>query len=174
MTDTTQEFEDLRRRFAPRAMGPDDAKRAYQLGWSRAQDAYLTRERERARVGMTELMARRGQAAPVELDDAYHLLELAFRTFNAGGVEPGVTHRDEGGGALVLSVIGCPTQAEPRAQAICSERVCPYWHRRQGWIEAMGLTATDRRDPSAAGGAGGCTSVVALRAAAPTADERVP
>lgn len=171
MTETTQEFEDLRRRFEPRAMGPDDAKRAYQLGWSRAQDAYLARERERAHEGMTALMARRGRAAPVDLDDAYDLLELAFRTFNVDGTDPGVTHRDEDGGALVLSVIGCPTQPEPRARAICSERVCPYWHRRQGWIEALGLTATDRRDASAAGVAGGCTSVVALRGAT-SSDER--
>lgn len=170
MTDTTQEFEDLRRRFAPRAMGPDDATRAYQVGWSRAQDAYLARERERAHEGMAELMARRGQAAPVDLDDAYELLELALRTFNADGGEPAVAHRDAEGDALVLSVIGCPTQAEPRAQAICSERVCPYWHRRQGWIEAMGLSATDRRDASAVGVAGGCMSVVALRAAG--SDER--
>jgi hypothetical protein len=166
MADETvaREFDDLRWRYRPRVMGHDDAERAYALGWPQAQGDYLARERERARQAMTELIARRGLEAPVAIDEAYELLELAFDTFTSGpGGEPGATRRAEAGG-LFVSVVGCPTQDEPRAQSMCSERVCPFWHRRQGWIEAMGLSATDMRDADARGLPGGCTSVVVLQA----------
>jgi hypothetical protein len=162
-TLVTATATELRRRFRPRAMGRDDAARAYRLGWSVAQTDYLAREQDRARQAMLVLMGSRGLEPPMTTADAGDLIEIAVGLSESDGQQAGATQR-RADGQLVISVVGCPVQGSPRAQAICSERVCPYWHRRQGWIEATGTAGEDVRLSRDEGLPGSCTSLIRLSA----------
>lgn len=151
---------ELKRRFRPKAMESDDAARAHSLGWNAAQTDYLARERERARQAMAALIASCELRPPLTSTAVRELIEIAFDMSGPRDVSPGTIRRR--GADVLVSIDGCPVQESPRAQAMCSERVCPYWHRRQGWIEAAGVQADDARLPKQEWLPGSCTSLMVI------------
>ena len=111
-------------------------------GWEAANIRYLQGERARSVLAMRDLLGALGIERPRTPEEAVDLIALAMEVFAP----------DEGFGGTVTRMAPaelrmanpvCPTYALIEQQGWLGVTACPSWHRRRGWIDALGVEATD-------------------------------
>jgi hypothetical protein len=132
----------LRSRFPYQLPSEWAARLAAHDGWRAANTIYLNAERKRASSGMRHLMAEVGVDRVRSREEALELFELAFRTFASSDDFTGRIERQPEG-ALRIEVERCPVYEALEAADWRGVTACPSWYRRRGWLDAMGVQATD-------------------------------
>lgn len=111
-------------------------------GWLDANTTYLETERARSEAAMRDLMREAGGERVRSAQDAYELIALAYQVFSpAEGFSGSITMRPDG--AMQITVSDCPVFRALEESGWFSVTSCPSWHRRRGWLDALGVDATD-------------------------------
>lgn len=112
-------------------------------GWVAVNQRYLANERSRFEAAMRDLLSELGLAAARSTEEALDLLELAFQVF--APAEEGFTGRliREGTNGLRIEQPTCPTFRLFEEQRWHGVTACASWHRRRGWLDALGVRASD-------------------------------
>lgn len=134
-------------------------------GWEVANVRYLEGERQRYADAMRDLLATLGITGPRDPGEALDLLTLAFEVFAS----------DEGfGGSLTrgpdneLRILNprCPTHELMEAQGWLGVTACASWHRRRGWLDALGVEASDSVLAEKRWGSPACAATLRINAVA--------
>ncbi len=130
--------------------------------WESANSALMGKQRRIAarnmRLLMSVLEVQRADSPEAALD----LVEIALEVFTPAG------NGDEGGAEreaperLRVDVVGCPIQETPDAMPFCGTDVCPYWHHRRGWLDALGVRAHDVWLPPKEWRHGSCATIIVI------------
>ena len=137
-----QQRDDLRARFPYQLPSQWVGRLASQDGWQAANTMYLNAERKRAASAMRHLMDAVGVDQVRSVDEAMDLVELAFRVFASSDDFSGSIQRQPGG-ALHVEVERCPVYQALETANWQTVTACPSWYRRRGWLDALGVQATD-------------------------------
>ena len=134
---------------------------ARQKGWQQANQSYLEAMRSRGAEEMASLMNAVGVGKPPSVAEAVQLLEMALSLW-APRINIKQLPPDGESAHLEVRVIGCPTYQ--RIEAACWRGVtaCSGWHHRQGWYDALGITAEDTLLREMKWGYGACVIDVKL------------
>jgi len=111
-------------------------------GWLAGNMQYLRRERERSAEAMRDLMREFGVQEVTRVDDALELIRLACVVFAPDTGFRGTTTL-ESECQLRITNEQCPVYRSFEDQHWLGVTACPSWHRRRGWIDALGVLATD-------------------------------
>ena len=131
-------------------------------GWERANRSYLEAMRQRGGEEMAALMEAAGMSRPAPLDEASQLLEMALSLWAAGTVVKRLHHK-RGEAVLEIRVVNCPVHAQLEKTGWQGVTACGNWHRRQGWYDALDVTADDTLLREKKWGYGACVARVRLR-----------
>jgi len=135
-------------------------------GWRTANRAYLAAMRRRGAEEMAALMEAAAIGRPAGLDDARHLLETAISFWSSRSVVKPLHHK-RGDIVLEVRVVNCPVYARLQETGWHRVTACGNWHRRQGWYDALDVTADDTLLREKKWGYGACVARVRLREADP-------
>ncbi len=111
-------------------------------GWLPANVQYLHRERERSAEAMRALMRELGVRRVTWCQGALDLIQLACGVFAPESGFPGTTTRASEC-ELRIENERCAVYQSLEDRHWLGVTACPSWHRRRGWIDAMGVLATD-------------------------------
>lgn len=111
-------------------------------GWAAVNRRYLEGERYRSMRAMRDLMKDVGVTAVASTTEAADLLELAVRVFlERDGATVSVTRRVPH--ELLIRNPECRTFGLMEEQGWHGVTACASWHRRRGWLDALGVRASD-------------------------------
>lgn len=111
-------------------------------GWEVANVRYLEGERLRYAEAMRDLLADLGIAGPSDPGEALDLVSLAFEVFAPEEGFGGSLTRGPDNELRILNP-RCPTHELMEAQGWLGVTACASWHRRRGWLDALGVDASD-------------------------------
>lgn len=156
-----EQVKDLRKRFpympSRRWVGTLARKR----GWLEANVTYLEGERKRAAAAMRHLMAELGVSTVTSVEQATALLVLAFQVFAPEDGFFGSIERN--GGTVRVEAVDCPVYRALEESGWLTVTACPSWHRRRGWIDALGVQATDTVLSEMKWGDAACVSLIEVK-----------
>ncbi len=111
-------------------------------GWLTANIRYLEGERQRSATAMRDMMRELGVEQIQSAAEAVDLIELAVGVF---APEPGFagTVAREADCSLRITNPHCPVYQSFQDAKWMGVTACASWHRRRGWIDALGVVATD-------------------------------
>ena len=107
-------------------------------GWEVANPRYLASECQRSQAAMRDLLASLGIEGPQTPEEAVDLVALALQVFIPGG-----SLTRQSATELRIEHSACPTLAAVEAQRWHGITACASWHRRRGWLDALGAVASD-------------------------------
>jgi hypothetical protein len=139
---TEEQIRTLRARFPYHIPAEWVSRLALREGWEAANRAYLTAERKRSAAAMTHLMGELGMDRVHSPDEALDLMELAFRVF-ASSEDFGGTFERLPNSTMRVEVQRCPVYQALEDANWHTVTACPSWYRRRGWLDALGVVATD-------------------------------
>lgn len=139
---TEAQIATLRERFPYQLPAEWVGRLAARDGWQAANRSYLQAEQKRSTAAMHHLMDQLGVHQVHSPDEALDLLELAFRVFANSGDFTGTIARLPGG-TIRVEVQRCPVYQALEDADWHTVTACPSWYRRRGWLDALGVTATD-------------------------------
>ena len=116
-------------------------KLARERGWEEANVTYLAGERKRAAAAMRHLMKEFGVSRVSSEEEATDLLALAFQVFAPADGFFGALERD--GNKLRVEAVDCPIYKALEDANWHTVTACPSWHKRRGWLDALGVKASD-------------------------------
>lgn len=142
LTLSGQQMQDLRARhpFEPDLSWAPDVVRT--RGWLDANVRYLEQERSRSTAAMRDLMRELGIDRPASPEQALDIFELAIEVFAPDERFAGTSER-ESPTTLRVTNQNCPVFEAMERQRWHGFTACPSWHRRRGWLNALGLIAHD-------------------------------
>jgi hypothetical protein len=138
---------------------------AHTEGWLAVNRHYLEQERRRSSAAMRALMQALGIDHLASPEDAADLLELAVYVFAPEGGFTGTLTRPTPQ-TVRIENSSCPTFRLIEQQDWHGVTACASWHRRRGWLDALGVQASDTVLSEQKWGDAACVSVVSI--------ERVP
>lgn len=155
--------------FAPdQAWVPDCVR---EQGWLTANIRYLEGERRRSAAAMRDLMRGLGVEQVHSAAEALDLIELAVKVFAPETGFAGTVAR-ESDRSLRITNPRCPVYQSFEDAKWLGVTACASWHRRRGWIDALGAVATDFVTGEKKWGDPACESVIEVRAVAARATRR--
>lgn len=162
---TPEQVAGLRRRHPYQADLSYVSEVVEQQGWLHANTIYLETERARSEAAMRDLMRETGTDQVRSTEDAYGLLALAYEIFAPDdGFTGTISMRPDG--TMQITAPDCPVFRAMEESGWLSVTSCPSWHRRRGWLDALGVQATDSVLSDKKWGTRACVSVIDV--------ERVP
>ena len=163
----TPEARAALRRHVPQAEGTRwVTDLAAKRGWEEANRSYLESTRAQGVEEMSALMEDLGISAVASREEALELLETALAVYLPEAQVERMTD-DRGEPALRIGVRECPTYAASEASGWHGVTACSFWHRRQGWYQALGIDVMDTVVGEKKWGDVACAALVQLPAAAP-------
>jgi hypothetical protein len=132
----------LRQRFPYQLPAEWVGRLAASDGWQAANLQFLEAERKRSTAAMRHLMDELGVERVDSREEALDLMELAFRVFTSNGDFTGTIDRAPDG-VLRVEVQRCPVYQALEDAGWRTVTACPSWYRRRGWLDALGVHATD-------------------------------
>lgn len=123
---------------------------------------FLQRERERSAEAMGDLMREVGVRRVTSCHDALELIRLACVVFAPESGFRG-TARFESECQLRITNGECRASQPRAAGQRMGVTACPSWHRRRGWIDALGVAATDTVLKDAEWGYPACAAMVQVQ-----------
>ena len=131
-------------------------------GWLPANLQYLQRERERSTEAMRSLMRELGVRRVSGCQEALDLIQLACAVFAPESGFRGTATRDSEC-ELRIANEHCAVYQSLEDQHWLGITACPSWHRRRGWIDAMGVLATDTILAEKKWGDPACVTVIEVK-----------
>jgi hypothetical protein len=131
-------------------------------GWLTANVQFLEQERKRSAAAMLDLMGVLGVQHVASVEQAVDLLELALTVFAPPAGFSGTVTRD-GPGTIRIENAECPVYRAFEDANWHTVTACPSWHRRRGWIEALGVRASDSVVGEKKWGDAACCSIIDVR-----------
>lgn len=137
-----RQVNDLRARhpFEPDLSWAPDVVRTD--GWLDANVRYLKGERERSTAAMRDLLRELGIDRPASPGHALDIFELAVEVFAPDGGFAGTLER-ESPTTLRVTNAHCPVFEAMERQQWHGFTACASWHRRRGWMDALGAISHD-------------------------------
>ncbi len=137
-----QQVNDLRARhpFEPDLSWAPEVVRT--SGWLGANVRYLEEERSRSAAAMRDLMRELGVRRPASPAQALDIFELAIGVFAPDEGFAGTLKR-ESPTTLRVTNANCPVFEAMERQRWHGFTACASWHRRRGWMDALGVIAHD-------------------------------
>jgi len=111
-------------------------------GWLEVNRHYLQEQRDRSTHAMHELMEALGVDSVETPGEALDLFEMALRVFSPPEGYRGHTVR-KGSNKLVMVNPFCPIFNALEEHNWRGVTACPSWYIRRGWLDALGVEATD-------------------------------
>lgn len=142
LTLSEEQIRALRRRY-PAA--PDSSwvgKLAVRRGWREANVRYLQGEEKRSAAAMRALMRETGVTKVRSSGRALDLIALACEVFAPDSGFTGIVTRSSDH-VLRIADLSCPVYREIESRGWRGVTACPSWHRRRGWLSALGVRASD-------------------------------
>lgn len=131
-------------------------------GWLAANVQYLQRARERSAEAMHRMMGELGVQEVKSCDEALDLIQLACTVFAPStGFQGTITLESEC--QLRIANEQCPVYRSFEDQRWLGVTACTSWHRRRGWIDALGVVATDTVLAEKKWGDPACVAMVEVR-----------
>lgn len=142
LTLNAQQVDDLRARhpFEPDLSWAPDVVRTE--GWLDANVRYLEGERRRSAAAMRDLMRALGIERPASPEQALDIFELAIQVFAPADGFTGTLER-ESPTTLRVTNRECPVFDAIEQQQWHGFTACASWHRRRGWMDALGTVSQD-------------------------------
>ncbi len=162
LTLSEEQIHALRRRY-PAA--PDRSwvgKLAARAGWREANIRYLQGEEKRSAAAMRALMRETGVKAVRSSGQALDLIALACKVFAPAGGFTGVVTRSSDD-VLRIADLNCPVYREIESRGWHGVTACPSWHRRRGWLSALGVRASDTVLHDKKWGDAACVAMIEVR-----------
>lgn len=131
-------------------------------GWRDANVIYLEGERKRSAATMRHLMSEPGVKRVHSTEEARDFIELAFEVFAPDDGFSGTLERRRDG-TLRVEVADCPIYEALEAAHWLTVTACPSWHRRRGWLDALGVRATGTVLGKKKWGDPACLTVIDIR-----------
>jgi hypothetical protein len=131
-------------------------------GWLTANVQFLELERSRSADAMRDLMRAVGIERVASVEQAADLIELALTVFAPPSGFEGTVER-EAPGTLRIENAECPVYRSFEDASWHTVTACPSWHRRRGWIEALGVRASDSVVGEKKWGDAACCSIIDVR-----------
>lgn len=156
-----EQVKDLRKRFPYMPSRRWVGTLAQKRGWLVANVTYLEGERKRAAAAMRHLMAELGVSTVTSVEQAAELLVLAFQVFAPENGFFGALERD--GGRVRVEAVDCPVYRALEESGWHTVTACPSWHRRRGWIDALGVEASDTVLREMKWGDAACISLIEVK-----------
>ena len=126
--------------YAPDQTWVPDAVRS--AGWEAVNVRYLNGERARATAAMRDLLDTLAIERPRSPEEAVDLIALAMEVFAPEEGFSGIVTRMSPTELRMANQV-CPAFAAIEQQGWLGVTACPSWHRRRGWLDALGVDATD-------------------------------
>jgi hypothetical protein len=137
---------------------------AHQKDWRAANEEFLRRERAAGRNEMEHLMAALRIQAPVSPKRAADLVSAAIALMVAPeDAEEPVQRLTED--SVKVRICNCSTSRRLERTHGRGVTACGSWHRRQGWYEAMGISAEDSVLAETIWGDEACEAIIDFRPA---------
>lgn len=111
-------------------------------GWEAVNVRYLNGERARATRAMRDLLNSLGIERPQSCEQAADLIALGMEVFAPEAGFTGTVTRSSPTELRMANSV-CPAFAAIEQQGWLGVTACPSWHRRRGWLDALGVDATD-------------------------------
>ncbi len=162
LTLSEAQVRTLRRRY-PAA--PDRSwvgKLAARRGWLEANVRYLQGEEKRSAAAMRALMRETGAGRVRSTGQALDLIELACEVFAPDGGFSGMVTRSSDH-VLRIADLSCPVYREIESRGWLGVTACPSWHRRRGWLNALGVHASDSVLHDKKWGDAACVAMIEVR-----------
>lgn len=137
-------------------------------GWLAANVRYLERERERSAAAMRDLMREVRVERVRSTNEVLDLIALAVEVFAPEKGFAGTASR-KSDRALQISNPRCPVYQAIEDANWHGVTACPSWHRRRGWLDALGVVATDSVTAEKKWGDPTCATIIEVRAMPPRA-----
>jgi hypothetical protein len=135
---------------------------AHSVGWVETNRRYLAAERQRGEGEMRDLLAELGLSGPRDVEEAVHLLAQAVDVY-ATGDAPDALATHTAPGTLRISITACPGYRLMEEQRWHGITACGSWYRRRGWLDALGVDATDSVVAEQKWGDPACVAEVTIR-----------
>lgn len=169
MTSTEYELTDaavarLRERFPYMPSRAWVGELARKRGWQEANTTYLNGERKRAAAAMRHLMQELGVSRVSSPEEAIDLLTIAFQVFAPDQGLLLSLERD--GNQLTVESVNCPVFKALEDAGWHTVTACPSWHKRRGWLDALGVGANDTVLREMKWGDPACRCVIEIRSVA--------
>jgi len=134
-------------------------------GWLEANRHYLQEQRQLGERSMRALMERLGVSSIQSAGEALDLIELALHVFSPAEGYRGATGRK---GANKLWIVNpyCPIFSALEEHNWRGVTACPSWYIRRGWLDALGVDATDFVVTEKKWGHRTCTAVINIESPA--------
>lgn len=132
-------------------------------GWREVNRHYLNDQRQSGERSMRALMERLGVSSVSDTGEALDLIEVALRVFAPESGYQGKTVR-RGSNELWMVNRYCPVFAAIEENNGRGVTACPSWYIRRGWLDALGVDATDSVIQEKKWGAGACTAAIRIEA----------
>lgn len=162
---STDQVEALRRRHPYGADLSGFRDIVAQDGWLTANVQYLEGERRRSADAMRDLMEEVGVDRVESVEQAVELIVLALRVFAPpSGFAGAVAHLAPG--MIRLENVECPVYRAFEEAGWRTVTACPSWHRRRGWFDALGVSASDSVVGEKKWGDAACCSIIDVRGVA--------
>lgn len=139
---TEGQVQSLRERYPYQLPSEWVGRLAARSGWQEANGTYLRAEQKRAMTAMRHLMGELGVESVSTPDEALDLVECAFNVFAESKDFSGTIERLPGA-MLRVEVSQCPVYEALESSKWRMVTACPSWYRRRGWLDALGVQATD-------------------------------
>lgn len=134
---------------------------ARKRGWQEANRTYLNGERKRAKAAMHHLMQELGVTHVSSTEQAVDLLTVAFQVF---APDEGMSlSLEREGNRLTVESVDCPVFGALEESGWHTVTACPSWHKRRGWLDALGVGASDTVLREMKWGDPACRCVIEIR-----------
>lgn len=132
-------------------------------GWLGANTRYLESERRRSAEAMCDLMRELSIERVESAEQAIDLIACAIEVFAPPGGFNGRLVRES---PTTLRIVNaqCPIYSALEDARWHTVMACPSWHRRRGWIDALGVQASDTVIAEKKWGDAACMSIIDVRA----------
>lgn len=134
-------------------------------GWLGANTRYLEDERRRSAEAMRDLMQELGVERVESAEQAIELIACAAEVFAPPSGFSGRVVRVSPT-SLRIANAECPVYQALEDSGWHSVTACPSWHRRRGWIDALGVRASDTVIAEKKWGDAACVAVIDVSASA--------
>ncbi len=161
LTLTAEQFGSLRMRHPYPPNTEEVIKAAREHGWLEANTHYLEGERLRGAAAMRDLLRELGIDRVRSVAEAVDLIAFAWEVFSPG--ESASTLRREAEGTLRITTAPCPVYKAFEGQHWLGVTACASWHRRRGWFDALGVSATDSVEAEMKWGDPACVTLIEVQ-----------